>query len=86
MFTFIWQYRSRFQSNATNVVLLGVWRSLVAHFLREEEVGGSNPLTPTMKCYQMQDRWRSAQQQGRPPYPIVAMLLPTTFSGHLARH
>ena len=47
MFTFIWQYRSRFQSNATNVVLLGVWRSLVAHFLREEGVGGSNPLTPT---------------------------------------
>ena len=26
---------------------LGVWRSLVAHFLREEGVGGSNPLTPT---------------------------------------
>ena len=25
----------------------GVWRSLVAHFLREEGVGGSNPLTPT---------------------------------------
>jgi hypothetical protein len=24
-----------------------VWRSLVAHFLREEGVGGSNPLTPT---------------------------------------
>ena len=27
--------------------MLGVWRSLVAHFLREEGVGGSNPLTPT---------------------------------------
>ena len=26
---------------------LGVWRSLVAHFLREEGVGGSNPLAPT---------------------------------------
>jgi len=39
-----------------------------------------------MKCDQMQGRWRSAQQQGRPPYPIVAMLLPTTFIGHLARH
>ena len=27
---------------------IGVWRSLVAHFLREEGVGGSNPLTPTI--------------------------------------
>ena len=24
----------------------GVWRSLVARFVRDEEVGGSNPLTP----------------------------------------
>ena len=27
--------------------ILGVWRSLVAHFVRDEGVGGSNPLTPT---------------------------------------
>ena len=26
---------------------IGVWRSLVAHFVRDEGVGGSNPLTPT---------------------------------------
>ncbi len=25
----------------------GVWRSLVAHLLWEQGVGGSNPLTPT---------------------------------------
>ena len=26
---------------------LGVWRSLVARFVRDEEVAGSNPVTPT---------------------------------------
>ena len=26
---------------------LGVWRSLVAHVVRDDGVGGSNPLTPT---------------------------------------
>jgi hypothetical protein len=26
---------------------LGVWRSLVARFVRDEEVVGSNPATPT---------------------------------------
>ena len=25
----------------------GDWRSLVAHFVRDEGVGGSNPLSPT---------------------------------------
>jgi hypothetical protein len=25
----------------------GVWRSLVARFVRDEEVAGSNPVTPT---------------------------------------
>jgi hypothetical protein len=28
---------------------LGVWRSLVARFVRDEEVVGSNPATPTEK-------------------------------------
>ena len=27
----------------------GVWRSLVARFVRDEEVAGSNPVTPTNK-------------------------------------
>ena len=27
---------------------LGVWRSLVARFVRDEEVVGSNPATPTL--------------------------------------
>ncbi len=26
----------------------GEWRSLVAHFVRDEGVGGSNPLSPTI--------------------------------------
>ncbi len=26
---------------------IGMWRSLVAHFVRDEGVGGSNPLIPT---------------------------------------
>ena len=29
------------------VALRGVWRSLVARFVRDEEVVGSNPATPT---------------------------------------
>ena len=28
---------------------IGVWRSLVARFVRDEEVAGSNPVTPTNK-------------------------------------
>ena len=28
--------------------LVGTWRSLVAHLLWEQGVGGSNPLVPTM--------------------------------------
>ena len=28
----------------------GVWRSLVARFVRDEEVAGSNPVTPTVEC------------------------------------
>ena len=27
---------------------IGVWRSLVARFVRDEEVAGSNPVTPTI--------------------------------------
>ena len=27
--------------------IFGVWRSLVARFVRDEEVAGSNPVTPT---------------------------------------
>jgi hypothetical protein len=29
----------------------GVWRSLVARFVRDEEAAGSNPVTPTMCLY-----------------------------------
>ncbi len=32
---------------AANMRADGVWRSLVARLLWEQEVGGSNPLTPT---------------------------------------
>jgi hypothetical protein len=30
-------------------VRYGVWRSLVARFVRDEEVAGSNPVTPTVE-------------------------------------
>jgi hypothetical protein len=30
-------------------VRYGVWRSLVARFVRDEEVAGSNPVTPTSR-------------------------------------
>ena len=29
----------------------GVWRSLVARFVRDEEAVGSNPATPTENCW-----------------------------------
>ena len=32
---------------ASGAGLIGVWRSLVARFVRDEEVAGSNPVTPT---------------------------------------
>ena len=41
----------------------GVWRSLAARFVRDEEVVGSNPATPTEK-YQVRGLIRSA---GRAP-------------------
>ncbi len=31
----------------TSLLFVGVWRSLVARTVRDGEVGGSNPLTPT---------------------------------------
>jgi hypothetical protein len=35
-------------SSAILTRLHGVWRSLVARFVRDEEVVGSNPATPTV--------------------------------------
>ena len=32
-----------------NLSEIGAWRSLVAHLLWEQGVGGSNPLAPTSK-------------------------------------
>ncbi len=32
---------------AHRIVKIGAWRSLVAHLLWEQGVGGSNPLAPT---------------------------------------
>ena len=35
----------------------GVWRSLVARFVRDEEAVGSNPATPTI-AHVMEAPWR----------------------------
>ena len=40
-----WSGRPR--GSARLVEAFGVWRSLVARFVRDEEVAGSNPVTPT---------------------------------------
>ena len=57
---------------------VGAWRSLVARIVRDDEVGGSNPLAPTTYGYSqlsrqhrreaMTDRVR-AERDGRLPHP-----------------
>ena len=42
------QVPARASSAVTRSSHLGVWRSLVARFVRDEEVAGSNPVTPTL--------------------------------------
>jgi hypothetical protein len=42
-----------------NPFQFGVWRSLVAHLLWEQGVGGSNPLTPTNFALRLQRRFPS---------------------------
>src|SRR6266446_4272912 len=53
----------------------GAWRSLVAHLLWEQDVGGSNPLAPTILGIPLGDtpilqgasnRWRGHASSGRP--------------------
>ena len=46
----------------------GVWRSLVARFVRDEEVVGSNPATPTREI-----RWYVS-------YPVVMVMVMTAVS------
>ena len=36
----------------------GVWRSLVARFVRDEEVVGSNPATPTIESTLKPTSWK----------------------------
>src|SRR5690606_31690249 len=38
---------SRFRSPVSAAAFIGAWRSLVAHLLWEQRVGGSNPSAPT---------------------------------------
>src|SRR6266850_4831311 len=56
----------------------GAWRSLVAHLLWEQDVGGSNPLAPTIAGIPLGDtpilqgasnRWRGRASSGRPRMP-----------------
>ena len=48
---------------------LGVWRSLVARFVRDEEVVGSNPATPTEQSARQDPSGRPlpSQRHDRPP-------------------
>ena len=52
----------------------GVWRSLVARFVRDEEVVGSNPATPTMWRLHdllMRSSKRGKRPPGRLPRPLI---------------
>jgi hypothetical protein len=71
-------YHPRALSNGRFSV--GAWRSLVARIVRDDEVGGSNPLAPTKPNSQIKLLWdhvcqamgtdRRAQPEGRLPEPI----------------
>ncbi len=43
------QCEGRNVPNVAHNLTIGVWRSLVARFVRDEEVVGSNPATPTQE-------------------------------------
>src|SRR3954454_23455648 len=49
----------------------GVWRSLVARFVRDEEAVGSNPATPTPK---QQVRGRFSKIENRPPDRLLRVV------------
>jgi uncharacterized protein len=53
---------------------IGVWRSLVARFVRDEEVAGSNPVTPTQVRGPVRD-----DRTG--PLPLVQLLRCNEFDG-----
>ena len=42
-------------SQALSAEAIGVWRSLVARFVRDEDVVGSNPATPTVMSITVAD-------------------------------
>ena len=44
---------------------IGVWRSLVARFVRDEEVAGSNPVTPTTQTAWSETRGESPDRAAR---------------------
>jgi hypothetical protein len=57
-----------------------VWRSLVARVVRDDEVAGSNPVTPT-ECERLSSDWKGAfLLPPRQPTPI-----PTLRPAHPAR-
>src|SRR4051794_28821020 len=47
---------------------VGAWRSLVARIVRDDEVGGSNPLAPTRMTKRAHERVRA--ERIRPPIPF----------------
>jgi hypothetical protein len=59
----------------------GAWRSLVAHLLREQGVGGSNPLAPTKFTQQKQGYWSTAETEIKSSGCISGCSATTFLSG-----
>lgn len=38
-------------------IVVGMWRSLVARIVRDDEAAGSNPVIPTIFCLVKTSRW-----------------------------
>ena len=70
--------------------VFGVWRSLVARIVRDDEVGGSNPLTPIVNRipvlfipwfnppFSNTEKWPGFVSRGFPP-PFPSLVFPGEF-------
>ena len=65
----------------------GAWRSLVAHLLWEQGVGGSNPLAPTAKLTgpRREPRGCSSTVEPQPSKLVMGVRFPSPALAHPAR-